>query len=87
MAASEHGQKHFKVLVANNVRFLKCVWTIWDIVYESVKPFYRSSGATARYPIQVYLCHNNVELLNSKKCMKIWKRIAVSFFPFSAKIF
>ena len=43
----------------------------------TVKPCYCPSGATARYPMQVYLCHNKVGLLNFKKCMKIWKSIVV----------
>ena len=55
-----------------NSRYRKSI-TLWQkIVGElTVKPCYCPSGATARYPMQVYLCHNKVGLLNFKKCMKI----------------
>ena len=33
----QNGQTHFKNLAAFALRFVKCVWSIWDIMYYSVK--------------------------------------------------
>ena len=30
---SQNGQKHFKNLIGFAARFLKCVWSFWDIMH------------------------------------------------------
>ena len=32
---SQNGQTHFKNLAAFVVRFLKCVWQFWDIIFQN----------------------------------------------------
>ena len=33
----QNGQKHFKNLAAFAAKFLKCVWTFWDVMHYRVK--------------------------------------------------
>ena len=36
---SQNDQTHFKNLAANAARFLKCVWSFWDIMHKRVNVF------------------------------------------------
>ena len=60
---SQKGQTHFKNLVANAARFLKCVWPFWDIMHERVKYAKNSNQNKAYVNIQKnYLSVRSVDL-------------------------